>query len=82
MNKGIFLIIFIVLFTKLLFSQWILQYNDPSVSFNSVYFSDELNGWAVGYSGKILHTNNGGTTWEYQNSATEFHLWSVYFINS
>ena len=27
---------------------------------NSIYFVDEINGWAVGDSGLILHTTTGG----------------------
>ena len=32
----------------------------------SVYFVDSLYGWAVGYSGTIIHTTNGGTDWSFQ----------------
>jgi photosystem II stability/assembly factor-like uncharacterized protein len=32
----------------------------------AVSFPDEKNGWAVGHEGIVLHTSDGGTTWEKQ----------------
>ncbi|TPV61947.1 hypothetical protein FJ444_01355 [Aestuariibacter sp. GS-14] len=37
-----------------------------SVTLTAVTFSDPLNGWAVGHSGVILATNDGGNTWHKQ----------------
>ena len=37
--------------------------------------------WVVGYWGKILHTANGGKTWELQTSGTDKPLYSVKFID-
>jgi photosystem II stability/assembly factor-like uncharacterized protein len=31
-----------------------------------VSFADRQNGWAVGFDGVILHTTNGGRTWNLQ----------------
>lgn len=48
-----------------------------SSTLTSLYFTDEKNGWAVGHGGVILHSNNGGTTWEKQfdgNQANELIL--------
>jgi len=57
----------------------------------SVYFQDEYNGWAVGGlvagyglfpgSSVILHTTNGGITWEEQISGIEEDWESVYFTD-
>lgn len=33
----------------------------------AVYFVDDKNGWAVGHDAAILHTADGGKTWELQN---------------
>jgi len=44
-------------------------------------FPDTLNGWAVGDSGKILHTSNGGDNWQLQNSTINFFIEDVFFIN-
>ncbi len=35
-----------------------------------IFFVGEKNGWAVG-GGLVLHTSDGGTTWEIQNTGTE-----------
>jgi len=48
-----------------------------SSTLTSLYFTDEKNGWAVGHGGVILHSKNGGTTWEKQfdgNQANELIL--------
>ena len=39
-------------------------------------------GYAVGSSGAMIKTNDGGTTWETLKSGTENNLNSVYFINN
>lgn len=36
------------------------------VTLTNVFFIDESLGWAVGHDATILHTKNGGTTWEIQ----------------
>ena len=45
-------------------------------------FVDASNGWAVGATGKILHTTNGGLNWTAQTSGTTQPLYSVSFINA
>jgi len=45
----------------------------------SVYFTDANTGFAVGQSGTIIKTNNGGTTWFNISSGTGNLLRSVYF---
>jgi photosystem II stability/assembly factor-like uncharacterized protein len=37
----------------------------------SVTFADEMHGWAVGHDAVILHTADGGKTWQMQNFAPE-----------
>lgn len=37
-----------------------------SVTLTAVFFADAQTGWSVGHDGVILHTNNGGETWERQ----------------
>jgi photosystem II stability/assembly factor-like uncharacterized protein len=59
----------------------IQQVGDTVPQLNDITFSDELNGWAVGDEGTILHTSNGGQNWEYQESGTLADLHSVCFIN-
>lgn len=47
-----------------------------------VHFVDEHNGWVVGSAGVILHTGDGGTTWEVQKSGTDYELEGVFFVDS
>jgi len=46
---------------------------------NSVFFPTDKIGFAVGYHGTIIKTNNAGDTWEEQPSATINRLCSVHF---
>jgi photosystem II stability/assembly factor-like uncharacterized protein len=50
--------------------------------FNALCFADQSSGWAVGDSGRILHTNNGGKSWYVQESRTTVRLKCVYFVNA
>ncbi|MCS7160619.1 MAG: YCF48-related protein [Gemmatales bacterium] len=47
----------------------------------ALWFVDEHEGWAVGDDGLILHTIDGGQTWERQKSGTRAHLRSVHFLS-
>ena len=46
-----------------------------------VYFTDATTGWAIGYSGTILKTTDGGTTWIAQTSGTSLRLHDAYFTD-
>ncbi len=48
---------------------------------NDISFADSLYGWAVGDTGRILRTVNGGQTWTSQSSNTADNLLAVSFIN-
>ncbi|MCC6701407.1 MAG: hypothetical protein IT221_07780 [Fluviicola sp.] len=46
---------------------WDAQNSGSNITtFNDVFFVSETTGWAVGTSGQILHTTDGGTTWANQ----------------
>jgi photosystem II stability/assembly factor-like uncharacterized protein len=49
-----------------------------------VWFADANNGWAVGHGGSIIHSRDGGETWQLQRSETEPDqpLFSVYFSDA
>jgi len=51
---------------------------------NSVHFTDNNTGWAVGgwNSNIILNTTDGGTNWSPQTSGTTWDLRSVYFTDN
>ncbi|MBD3346141.1 MAG: hypothetical protein GF401_13875 [Chitinivibrionales bacterium] len=43
-----------------------------------IFFTDSLHGWAVGDSGMILYSSNGGMSWEQQNSSLDNTLFSIF----
>jgi len=49
---------------------------------SSIFFTDANTGYAVGYSGIIIKTNDAGNTWTAQNSNTTSGLYSVYFTDT
>ena len=44
-------------------------------------FVDPENGWISGQEGLILHTTDGGKTWQRQKSGTSVYLFSLSFID-
>ena len=61
---------------------WITLTSGTTNTLNSVFFTDVNTGYAVGYSGTILKTINGGTAWTAQTSGTTNVLTSVFFTDS
>ncbi len=63
-------------------SEW--QMLTPSPTVNTLigdYFLSEDTGWVVGHEGFIMHTTDGGTTWETQHQNSNQSLWSIFFID-
>jgi photosystem II stability/assembly factor-like uncharacterized protein len=60
-------------------AQWVLQNSGTTKTLNSVYFTDVITGYAVGDSGIILKTTDGGVTWIAQNSGITDDLYSIHF---
>lgn len=50
--------------------------------FHGLCFANQSSGWAVGDSGKILHTMDGGKSWYAQESRTTISLRCLNFFNS
>ncbi|MCK4653737.1 MAG: right-handed parallel beta-helix repeat-containing protein [Candidatus Cloacimonetes bacterium] len=50
-------------------------------SFYGIDFSTETDGYVVGDNGTILHTTDGGTVWEAEDSSVFSQLNSVLFVN-
>jgi len=44
-------------------------------------FLDARTGWIPGLYGTMLHTSDGGTTWQMQNTGTKYHLFSADFVD-
>ena len=49
---------------------------------NGVFFVDEKQGWIAGESGVLLHTKDGGDTWEEQDSGEWAPLYSLFFTDA
>ncbi len=56
----------------------------PAGTYNSIFFINDLEGWVVGDSGIIGHTENGGTTWTSQAPANPSNesLFDVFFLTT
>jgi len=61
---------------------WIQQSSPSSKGIVAVYAIDSMNVWAVGQKGLIIHTTDGGATWDSIPSITERNLYTVEFINA
>ena len=48
----------------------------------SVTFPTAKDGWACGRWGCVLHTADGGKTWERQQGGTDYTLSSIYFVDA
>ncbi|HEY6907430.1 MAG TPA: YCF48-related protein, partial [Ignavibacteriaceae bacterium] len=48
----------------------------------SVSYGDSENAWVSSYNGEILHSSDGGETWNQQNSGISTPLHSIFFNNS
>lgn len=60
---------------------WLRQPSPTAALLYRCAFTDTLNGWAVGDSGRIIHTSDGGNTWNLQNSTINFSIEDVFFLN-
>ncbi len=49
---------------------------------NGVFFVDQKQGWIAGESGVLLHTTDGGDTWEEQDSGEWAPLYSLFFTDA
>jgi len=82
-SKFIFVVLFVALFSIKILAQndWNPQTSGTSTHLYGVSFADRYNGWAVGESGIIIHTSNGGKNWSAQSSGITSVLNSVCFFN-
>ena len=77
-------LILLSLCINFLFAQeyWIPQQSNAISQLNKCEFTDSLTGWAVGDSGRILHTTNGGNLWYQQTSGLSYYIFDLCFLNS
>ena len=76
------ILFFFLLVTQICFAQWYQQNSGTTKNIKALYFIDENNGWAVGDSGLIIHTTNGGQNWVVQTSISTASLNDICFIDS
>ena len=55
---------------------------DWQTHFTDIHFADAKHGWIVGHQGWILHTADGGVSWEKQTVNTNEDFKAVYFHKS
>lgn len=65
---------------------WRVQYQDRPIGESprgilDLHFITTSEGWAVGGSGTILHTKDGGAKWQPVKTHSEKHLWGVHFVD-
>ena len=63
------------------FANWSLQNSGVSNNLNSVVFLDTNTGFAVGNTGILLQTSDGGKLWSVINSGTKSNLNEICFTN-
>jgi photosystem II stability/assembly factor-like uncharacterized protein len=77
--KKLYIIIVALLMVNGISAQWVQQNSGTTKGLNSVYFTDMNTGYAVGDSGTILKTIDGGSNWEIQSSGITYGIISVHF---
>lgn len=67
--------------TELNFEWQLISKNNADQYVNEIVFVDSEKGWMIGNEGTILMTNNGGYSWQTQESYTTKKLRAISFIN-
>ena len=77
---------FLVVVLFACFASFVTAASMQQVKFNEDLFSgsfpNEEEGWASGRHGEILHTSDGGLTWEIQDSGVDYSLPCIYFLDT
>jgi photosystem II stability/assembly factor-like uncharacterized protein len=78
----VFIFVFFVSF-NICFSQggWFLLSSGTALNLRDAYFINEMTGWAVGDSGRVLTTTTGGTSWTTQQIGSP-DLYTINFANN
>ena len=76
-----------VLYTGSSGGSWRIQHQVRAVGTRppgilDMHFISTAEGWAVGGSGTVLHTTDGGNRWESQSNLSKTHLWGVHFVDA
>jgi len=80
MNK--FYTIFIILSLVVRSSaQWVNLNTGINGGLNAISFNNINDGWVAGVNGQIYNTNDGGSTWNQQNSGITYTINSIYAVS-
>lgn len=60
---------------------YIMEWKELFPRLNDIYFANNQKGWAVGNTGTIIHTEDGGKNWQVQETKTVLDLSYLNFIN-
>ncbi|HMS34051.1 MAG TPA: YCF48-related protein [Ignavibacteria bacterium] len=63
-------------------SYWKSISSPVNTNLRNCVFTDNLNGWAAGDEGVIIHTSNGGNTFAIQNSGISYYINDIFFLNN
>ena len=77
--KRLYILLFALFVICGAMAQWVPLNSGTTNNLNSLYFVDANTGYAVGDSGAIVKTADGGMNWESKNSGTTQFLRSVHF---
>jgi len=83
--KKLTLFILILFIVQVSFGQdpvWLQQNSTLTDNLVSISVIDEQNVWIASASGTLLFTDDGGTTWQVQQTFPQHHLESIIFTNS
>jgi len=82
---NIYILVLILLgINSTVFSQtpyWKKHQSPVNGTLRNLIFIDSLTGWAAGDMGTIIHTSDGGKSWEIQNSTAQTYILDIHFIN-
>jgi len=80
--KRVFILLYLM-FPFIVLSQGSWERISVPTNYNlrALHFTDSLCGWIVGDSGTIIHTDNGGDSWEVQQSPVNLEIVSIFFLN-
>ena len=70
------------LVTQICFAQWYQQNSGTNKNLYAVQFTDANNGLAVGDSGTVLRTNDGGTSWTPVVTGITDNFTAMYFVDA
>jgi Photosynthesis system II assembly factor YCF48/Secretion system C-terminal sorting domain len=86
MTRIILSILILFLLSGMCYSQSWEIISSPEVGtsiLNDVFFTSPTNGWVCGDGGTLLHTNDGGETWETgDNNPSNGNLYDIFFSSS